>query len=202
MMAANLAPVYLDDARVTLQGDPRPQVSKILQAGGKATGDGTLVVRLREAAGADGQPLALDEVIDREEAVTPVYLRVVKTAHAGPVHPTTTPTRTNAPGDITRGTEAVSPTSSGEQAARAGRSESQRFAEAQSFADPAHRGGSPRVAPATRPSRETPPGHGGDLRSQQTGNEGGAKGKDAKPARPRNVTTNSRESLERSSEEE
>lgn len=153
MMAANLAPVYLDDARVTLQGDPRPQVSKILQAGGKPSADGVLVVRLREASGADGQPLALHDVIDREEAVTPVYLRVVQTDQTGPVHPTP-PRGSSAPGDIIRGTEAISPKASGEQAARAGRTESQRFAESQSFADPAHRGGSPRVAKGSRPSLE------------------------------------------------
>jgi hypothetical protein len=199
MMAANLAPVYLDDARVTLQGDPRPQVAKILQAGGKPSGDGVLVVRLREASGADGQPVALHDVIDREEAVTPVYLRLVQTDHPGPVHPTP-PHGTHAPGDITRGTETVSPTASGEQSARAGRhGESQRFAESQSFADPAHKGGSPRVASAAQPSREVPPGHSGDgVRSQQTGNEGGAK----PTSRPLNITTTSRESLERSSEEE
>ena len=81
-MASNLAPVYLDDTRVTLQGDPRPQVAKILQAGGKETPEGALVVRLREASGADGQPVALTEVINREEATTPVYLRVVKGGQA------------------------------------------------------------------------------------------------------------------------
>ncbi|HUR26312.1 MAG TPA: hypothetical protein VM327_09905 [Candidatus Thermoplasmatota archaeon] len=142
-MASNLAPVYLDDARVTLQGDPRPQVSKILQAGGHPASVKVLVVRLREAAGADGHPLALDDVIDREKAITPVYLRILDTEAA----PSGT---THAAGDMTRGTEAISPTTSGEASARKGASE--RFAEAQSFADPAHRRGSPRVAQGTRPS--------------------------------------------------
>ena len=76
-MASPLAPVYLDDARVTLQGDPRPQVAKILQAGGRAATDGLQVVRLREAAGADGHPVGLADVIDREKAITPVYLRIL-----------------------------------------------------------------------------------------------------------------------------
>jgi hypothetical protein len=202
MMADNLAPVYLDDARVTLQGDPRPKVAKILQAGGKSSAEGVVVVRLREAAGADGQPIALDEVVDREEAATPVYLRVVnpaRTEQMGPVR-RSPPRGVPAPGDITRGTEAVSPGTSGEEAARVGRTESQRFAESQSFADPAHRGGSPRVAQGARPSRAAPPERAGEetLRSQQTGNEGGSKA----AGRPRNTTTSTRESLERASEEE
>ncbi|MEA3135821.1 MAG: hypothetical protein QOC71_102 [Thermoplasmata archaeon] len=135
-MAGNLAPVYLDDARVTLQGDPRPQVAKILQAGGQQAGEGLVILRLREAAGADGQPVALTEVIDREKAIAPVYLRVVKqTPSAGDLGDF-------APGDISRGTEAVSPTPSGKRPG---------FAESQSFADPAHRGGSPQVAPNARP---------------------------------------------------
>lgn len=194
-MAASLAPVYLDDTRVTLQGDPRPLVAKILQAGGQSAAEGVLVVRLREASGADGQPVALDDVVDREAAPTPVYLRILKTGQPGPVHPSP-PRGVPAPGDIARGTEAVSP----EVDARARRTEPQRFAEAQSFADPAHRGGSPRAAPATRPSREAAADRAGEevLRSQQTGNEGGGR-----PARrPRDVTTTTRESLERSSEEE
>src|SRR5687767_6092309 len=77
-MASSLAPVYLDDARVALQGDPRPQVAKILQASGREAPEGALVLRLREASGADGQPVGLGDVIDREKATSPVYLRVVE----------------------------------------------------------------------------------------------------------------------------
>lgn len=177
-MASNLAPVYLDDTRVTLQGDPRPQVAKILQAGGKAASEGTTVVRLLEASGADGQPLGLSEVIDREKAITPVYLRVVKAAKtvAGS---TKGSGKTLTPGDITRGTEAVSPSSgrSGEQAARSGTP--QAFSESQSFGDPVHKAGSPRVAQGARPSREAPahddaaarPGSDDDLSPQETANE-------------------------------
>src|SRR5688572_11093199 len=106
-MASNLAPVYLDDARVTLQGDPRPQVAKILQAGGRPASQGVQVVRLREAAGADGHPIGLDEVIDREKAITPVYLRILK---EGNEPGESKGASTIAAGDITRGTEAVSPT--------------------------------------------------------------------------------------------
>ena len=35
-MAAQLAPVYVNDTRVTLQGDPNPQVSKIVTCWGKS----------------------------------------------------------------------------------------------------------------------------------------------------------------------
>lgn len=193
-MASNLAPVYLDDARVTLQGDPRPQVAKILQAGGRAAGPSVQVVRLREAAGADGHPLGLEDVIDREKAITPVYLRVLpgpdKTG-PDPVGQRDGPT--NAPGDIARGTETVSPTTAGEASARKG--ESQRFAESQSFADPAHKGGSPRQAQAARPSRPD-----GGIRTQETASEEGA---DPTSSPHRTVaTTTSRGALEKASEEE
>jgi hypothetical protein len=197
-MASNLAPVYLDDARVTLQGDPRPQVSKILQAGGHPAGQGVVVVRLREAAGADGHPIALDDVIDREKAITPVYLRVLTgAAKTGPAGGPSA----KAPGDIARGTEAISPspTASGEATARKGAS--QRFAESQSFADPAHKGGSPRQAQGSRPSREVPAGHQaeGGIRTQETASEEGA-GPLRSPQRT--TTTTSRGALEKASEEE
>lgn len=172
-MASNLAPVYLDDARVTLQGDPRPQVAKILQAGGHAAGQGLVVLRLREAAGADGHPIGLEEVIDREKAIAPVYLRILKETEAGAkAGHAAAGSPTKAPGDITRGTEAVSPTGSGEASARS----PQGFAESQSFADPVHRGGSPRVAQGSRPSREAPPRHkdAGGIRTQETASEEGA----------------------------
>ena len=193
-MASNLAPVYLDDARVTLQGDPRPQVSKILEAGGHALGPSVQVVRLREAAGADGHPIGLDDVIDREKAIAPVYLRVLPVSgKAGTVAAGRMGGQTPAPGDIGRGTEAVSPTTSGEASARKGAS--QRFAESQSFADPAHKGGSPRQAQGARPSAPE-----GGIRTQETASEEGA----AATSSPHRTvtTTTSRGALEKASEEE
>ena len=191
-MTAGLAPVYLDDTRVTLQGDPRPKVAKILQAGGHPTD--ALVVRVE-----GGQALGPDEVIDRTTALGPVHLRTSK------------PGNVQVPGDILRGTEgragSAAPTPSApvpsapgvssEQEARAGRvrpqrpaPKSQRFAESQSFADPVHKGGSPRVAPGAEPS---PPG----LRTQGSGSQEGGR----PPRRPSTVTP-SRESLARTTEEE
>lgn len=74
-MAANLAPIYLNNDRVTLQGDPRPDVAKIVTSFGKRP-DAVRVVRLQTATDSDGQPIAMSEVIDRSsDATTPVYLR-------------------------------------------------------------------------------------------------------------------------------
>src|SRR5688572_14968759 len=69
-MPADLAPVYLDDTRVTLQGDPRPKVAKILQAGGLPKD--ARVVRV-EGRSSSGRPLGPDEVIDRTGDTRPVH---------------------------------------------------------------------------------------------------------------------------------
>ncbi len=74
-MAANLAPVYVNDERVTLQGDPKPVVSKIVEASGKKP-DNVHVVRLKNQADTDGKPIALGEFIDRNTTSNaPVYLK-------------------------------------------------------------------------------------------------------------------------------
>lgn len=97
----------------------------------------------------------------------------------------------SAPGDIGRGTQETGTASP----AAAGQSSSQDFAARQSFADPAHRGGSPQQARDAVPSREPTPDAGaasgaGGLRTQETGSEEGAR----TPARP-STTTTSRGSL-------
>jgi hypothetical protein len=98
-----------------------------------------------------------------------------------------------APGDIGRGTQETTTASPAEP----GASRSQDFAARQSFADPAHREGSPAKAPEAVPSKEIPPGHGEDgLRTQETGSEEGAR----TPARQA-VTTTSRESLDATTKE-
>lgn len=228
-MAADLAPVYLDDTRVTLQGDPRPKVAKILQAGGRPT-DARVVLQ-----GAAGQPRALgpDEVIDRTVGPSqPVHLRTSQTAFApAPANDEgvggvggqgsfqgATPGKVLVPGEILRSTETraapapAAPGTSSEQEARSGGSgnppKAQRFAESQSFADPAHKGGSPRVAPDTQPSKPVPPAAPGripegGLRTQDGGSQEGAR----TPPRPATATpSNPRSSpndpLHRASEEE
>jgi hypothetical protein len=76
-MAANLAPVYLDNERVTLQGDPKPRVAKIVEAGGKKP-DKVQVVRLKSQTDFEGRPVRLDEIIDRTvQSNNPVYLKCV-----------------------------------------------------------------------------------------------------------------------------
>jgi len=56
-MSSELAPVYLDDTRVRLQGDPSPKVEKVLAAAGKR---GCRVRRVDAE-----EPLRADEVLDR-----------------------------------------------------------------------------------------------------------------------------------------
>ncbi len=76
-MATNLAPVYVNDSRVTLQGDPKPQVSKIMEACGKAA-DTFDVVRLRKQNDSQGTTCMPEDVIDRTAQVNePVYLKCI-----------------------------------------------------------------------------------------------------------------------------
>src|SRR5262245_51711954 len=74
-MAANLAPVYVNNDRVTLQGDPRPNVAKIVTTLGKKP-ENVRVVLLSAQGDRDGSPLSSNEVIDRSaNAQTPIYLK-------------------------------------------------------------------------------------------------------------------------------
>lgn len=92
-MAANLAPVFLDDARVSLQGDPRPNVKKIVIAVGKSPDDCT-VYQLSSQGDTAGRQLGMDEVIDRTLQVdAPVYLRCETQSEPG-----TRPSRSRKPG--------------------------------------------------------------------------------------------------------
>ena len=74
-MPSELAPVYLDDNRVKLQGDPRPKVSAIVAAGGKQARQ---VVRLRSPNDEQGETVGLEAVIDRSSEAGPIYLRCVE----------------------------------------------------------------------------------------------------------------------------
>jgi hypothetical protein len=69
-----LAPVYLDDEPVSLLGDPRPQVSKVLAASGREAGQ-VRVRRLEDEQDHDGIAVALDAFLDRTtEPTKPIYL--------------------------------------------------------------------------------------------------------------------------------
>ncbi|MES2154146.1 MAG: hypothetical protein V4510_03335 [bacterium] len=76
-MAANLAPVYVNDARITLQGDPKPNVWKIIEVLGKQPND-CEVVRLQGQMDVQGKTLSPNDVIDRTSgADSPVYLKCI-----------------------------------------------------------------------------------------------------------------------------
>lgn len=74
-MPTDLAPVYLDDNRVKLQGEPKPKVATIVAAGGKQASQ---VVRLRSPNDEQGEAVGLEAVIDRASEAGPVYLRCVE----------------------------------------------------------------------------------------------------------------------------
>lgn len=74
MKTPALATIYLDDERVGLMGDPMPRVSKIVAAVGKRP-DSVHVLRVQSAHDLRGQPVRLDDVIDRTaEPTRPIYL--------------------------------------------------------------------------------------------------------------------------------
>ncbi|MFA5945005.1 MAG: hypothetical protein WC876_11140 [Candidatus Thermoplasmatota archaeon] len=77
-MAANLAPIFVNNERVTLQGEPRPAVAKIVAASGKSA-EKVQVVRLKRQTDSNGRPMQLDDVIDRtQQADSPVYLKFLE----------------------------------------------------------------------------------------------------------------------------
>ena len=75
METRKLAPIYLDNQPVGLQGDPKPQVSKIITASGKRP-ESVEVRRLMSQADTQGKTMKPDEVIDRTaSSTTPIYLK-------------------------------------------------------------------------------------------------------------------------------
>jgi hypothetical protein len=78
MKTPTLAPVYLDNEPVSLMGDPRPQVSKVIAATGKHP-EKFDVMLLHSENDTEGKRLGLDEVIDRtEEPTKAIYLTCVE----------------------------------------------------------------------------------------------------------------------------
>src|SRR5687767_11660550 len=83
MKTPTLSTVYLDNERIGLMGDPKPLVSKIVAAGGKAP-EAVQVLRGKSATDTHGQPLRLWDTVDRtEKPETPIYL-TCKPKPAGP----------------------------------------------------------------------------------------------------------------------
>lgn len=186
-MPADLAPVYLDETRVTLQGDPRPKVAKILQAGGRPPD--AAVLRSDTPSG-PGRPVGADDVIDRTGTPSrAIHLRTGKAAGGEALGGAgqegalqgARPGHVQVPGEILRGTESRSAPASPSSPSPPGGNPpaAQRFAESQSFADPVHKGGR------------------GGIRTQEGGSQEGGRA----PSRASSPTT-SRESLQRSTEEE
>ena len=74
-MDAPLAPIFVDAARVRLQGDPQPTVAKIVTAAGMSP-SAVQVYRLGGADDPFGTPVAMQDVIDRTApGESAVYLR-------------------------------------------------------------------------------------------------------------------------------
>jgi hypothetical protein len=74
MKTPALATVYLDNERVGLMGDPMPRVSKVVAALGKRP-DSVHVLRVQSPHDLKGQPVGLEDVIDRTaEPTRPIYL--------------------------------------------------------------------------------------------------------------------------------
>ncbi|MBI2078917.1 MAG: hypothetical protein HYT80_11205 [Euryarchaeota archaeon] len=95
---AELAPVFVNASRVSLGGEPKPKVSKIVKAAGKNP-ETVHVRRLRDKNDAEGTPVQLAEVIDRTQETNPVFLKCIEEAKArqapgalgGPPPPNTVP---------------------------------------------------------------------------------------------------------------
>lgn len=77
MNTRTLAPIYLDNEPVGLQGDPKPMISKILAASGKKA-ETFEVRRLLNQSDLEGKPCRPEDIIDRTaQATTPIYLKSV-----------------------------------------------------------------------------------------------------------------------------
>ncbi|MBI2077961.1 MAG: hypothetical protein HYT80_06265 [Euryarchaeota archaeon] len=83
---AELAPVYVNDARVNLQGEPRPKVSRIVRAAGQQP-DRVQVRRLRDKTDNEGQPLRLEDFIDRTADTNAVFLRCIEESKGAGILP-------------------------------------------------------------------------------------------------------------------
>lgn len=87
-MAEQLAAIYVNQAHVRLQGDPRPQIAKVVKAAGMEP-KMVKVFRLQTQADAEGKALQLEEFIDRATETNPVYLKIV--SQKGPESPVQEP---------------------------------------------------------------------------------------------------------------
>jgi hypothetical protein len=78
MESPPLAPVYLDNQPVSLMGDPRPRVAKVVAASGRPAGSYDVVL-LEDEADRSGVLVGLEDVLDRtQEPTRPIYLTCVE----------------------------------------------------------------------------------------------------------------------------
>lgn len=74
MKTPSLATVYLDNEVVSLMGDPRPTVGKVVAASGKRP-ESVQVLRAMSATDLRGKPVPLEETLDRTtEPTQAIYL--------------------------------------------------------------------------------------------------------------------------------
>lgn len=76
-MVEPLAPLFVNDARVRVQGDPKPMVAKIVRAAGKDPQD-VQVYRLETAQDPTGNRIGVEDIIDRTADPNPVFLRCLE----------------------------------------------------------------------------------------------------------------------------
>lgn len=74
-MTEKLAPIFVNDTRVRVAGDPKPPVSKVVQACGMHP-QAVDVYRLDSPKEPRGRKLDLEEIIDRTAHPNPIYLEL------------------------------------------------------------------------------------------------------------------------------
>lgn len=77
MATQQLAPVFVDKQRVSLGGEPRPQVRIIVEAAGHNP-ESVRVMRFRGENDAEGTRLRLEDFIDRAAESNPVFLKCLE----------------------------------------------------------------------------------------------------------------------------
>lgn len=88
-----LTPVYVNHKRVRLQGDPQPQVKKIVIVTGREP-EMVRVFRLQSKDDPEGAPLSIEEFIDRTQPEEAVWLKLIEMEETGAGKPQVEPEET------------------------------------------------------------------------------------------------------------
>lgn len=86
-MAENLQPVYVNNERIRLEGDPKPNVAKVIECCGKQAAR-VEVFRLANRQDQYGQKLTVEDIIDRTIEADPVFLKLLEKESAKEAPPT------------------------------------------------------------------------------------------------------------------